>query len=234
MFAHSDHQTLDGSNSIHLQPGKSGHNQSLEESHLPPTSHHERRCARHPKTLKICVRTWHRETTRGSGDICYHQDRNAGRPVLAPSSFGLPRSARVDTLPTCYLILEIILLFRYIEALSFAHYLGHGTLVTFTQVQSTLSDNNGIPVGGHCPFHHVPVFLTNTSSFSVLSAAQGRLFAWIIRSHWRAYEVCDLRYCAQRRTHSGASSVQLCQGMQIRQAIPLQHFIFLVHRLARL
>ncbi|KAF8845328.1 Translin [Paxillus ammoniavirescens] len=34
---------------------------------------------------------------------------------------------------------------EYIEALSFAHYLGHGTLVTFTQVQSTLSDNNGVP-----------------------------------------------------------------------------------------
>ncbi|KAF9243875.1 Translin [Melanogaster broomeanus] len=34
---------------------------------------------------------------------------------------------------------------EYVEALSFAHYLGHGTLVTFTQVQSTLSDSNGVP-----------------------------------------------------------------------------------------
>ncbi|KIJ68664.1 hypothetical protein HYDPIDRAFT_106900 [Hydnomerulius pinastri MD-312] len=34
---------------------------------------------------------------------------------------------------------------EYIEALSFAHYLGYGTLVTFNQVQSSLSDDNGAP-----------------------------------------------------------------------------------------
>ncbi|KAH7883828.1 Translin [Phlebopus sp. FC_14] len=33
---------------------------------------------------------------------------------------------------------------EYIEALSFAHYLGHGTLVTYSHVQRTLSDNNGV------------------------------------------------------------------------------------------
>ncbi|KAG9314583.1 Translin [Chiua virens] len=34
---------------------------------------------------------------------------------------------------------------EYIEALGFAHYLGHGTLVTFGQVQAALSDDHGVP-----------------------------------------------------------------------------------------
>ncbi|KAF8446189.1 Translin [Boletus edulis BED1] len=34
---------------------------------------------------------------------------------------------------------------EYIEALSFAHYLGHGTLITFNQVQAALSDDLGAP-----------------------------------------------------------------------------------------
>lgn len=35
---------------------------------------------------------------------------------------------------------------RYIEALGFAHYLEHGTLVSYQEVQLSLSDENGIPV----------------------------------------------------------------------------------------
>jgi hypothetical protein len=35
---------------------------------------------------------------------------------------------------------------EYIEALGFAHYLEHGTLVTFDQAQTTLSDANGVLV----------------------------------------------------------------------------------------
>ncbi|RDB28523.1 Translin-associated protein X [Hypsizygus marmoreus] len=34
---------------------------------------------------------------------------------------------------------------EYIEALSFAHYLEHGTLITFQQVQDTLCDPDGVP-----------------------------------------------------------------------------------------
>ncbi|KAH7914509.1 Translin [Hygrophoropsis aurantiaca] len=34
---------------------------------------------------------------------------------------------------------------EYIEALSFAHYLEHGTLITYDQVQATLSDTSGVP-----------------------------------------------------------------------------------------
>ncbi|KAJ7597611.1 Translin [Mycena floridula] len=33
---------------------------------------------------------------------------------------------------------------EYIEALSFAHYLEHGTLITFSQVQASLCDSNGV------------------------------------------------------------------------------------------
>lgn len=35
---------------------------------------------------------------------------------------------------------------EYIEALSFAHYLDHGTLITFEQVEETLRDSDGVPV----------------------------------------------------------------------------------------
>lgn len=35
---------------------------------------------------------------------------------------------------------------EYIEALSFAHYLEHGTLITFNEVQETLVDPQGVPV----------------------------------------------------------------------------------------
>jgi len=35
---------------------------------------------------------------------------------------------------------------EYIEALSFAHFLEHGSLVTFQQVQQTLCDVDGVPV----------------------------------------------------------------------------------------
>ena len=35
---------------------------------------------------------------------------------------------------------------EYIEALSFAYFLDHGSLITFDQVQATLSDTDGIPV----------------------------------------------------------------------------------------
>jgi hypothetical protein len=35
---------------------------------------------------------------------------------------------------------------EFIEALSFMHYLEHGNLVTFGDVQRTLSDHNGVPV----------------------------------------------------------------------------------------
>lgn len=35
---------------------------------------------------------------------------------------------------------------EYIEALSFTHFLEHGSLVTFDQVQQTLCDPDGVPV----------------------------------------------------------------------------------------
>lgn len=35
---------------------------------------------------------------------------------------------------------------EYIEALSFAYFLDHGSLITFDEVQATLSDKDGIPV----------------------------------------------------------------------------------------
>ena len=35
---------------------------------------------------------------------------------------------------------------EYIEALSFAHYLEHGTLIKLEQVQDTLRDADGVPV----------------------------------------------------------------------------------------
>ncbi len=39
---------------------------------------------------------------------------------------------------------------EYIEALSFAHFLEHGTLITLPQVQQTLCDSDGVPVRTCC------------------------------------------------------------------------------------
>jgi hypothetical protein len=47
---------------------------------------------------------------------------------------------------------------EYIEALGFAHYLEHGTLVTFDQVQNSLRDDDGILVRTHAyALHRVAV-----------------------------------------------------------------------------
>lgn len=35
---------------------------------------------------------------------------------------------------------------EYIEALAFAHYLEHDALITYDDVQRTLSDSDGVPV----------------------------------------------------------------------------------------
>ena len=40
---------------------------------------------------------------------------------------------------------------EYIEALSFAHYLETGQLVSFAQVQQSLSDEQGVPVRNYDP-----------------------------------------------------------------------------------
>lgn len=49
---------------------------------------------------------------------------------------------------------------EYIEALSFAYFLDHGSLITFDQVQATLSDPEGIPVTSHLiiyPKYLIPI-----------------------------------------------------------------------------
>jgi len=45
---------------------------------------------------------------------------------------------------------------EYIEALSFAHYLEHKTLIKFDQVQDTLRDSDGVPVRTH---NYYPVYI---------------------------------------------------------------------------
>lgn len=46
---------------------------------------------------------------------------------------------------------------EYIEALSFAHYLEHKTLVSYEQVQSSLSDDEGSPASLIHPAKHTPL-----------------------------------------------------------------------------
>lgn len=45
---------------------------------------------------------------------------------------------------------------EYIEALSFAHYLETGKLVSFDEVQKSISDDKGTPV---CSCHHRVIYL---------------------------------------------------------------------------
>lgn len=86
---------------------------------------------------------------------------------------------------------------EYIEALSFAHYLEFGTLITFVQVQETICDVNGVPVrvprylrsyGAHPSVYRVYIDTTSVhlclarSLNVVLSSDNTRLSAGLIRS----------------------------------------------------
>jgi len=62
---------------------------------------------------------------------------------------------------------------EYIEALSFAYYLDHGTLVTFDEVQQTLADPQGNPVW-FMYIHCDPVFVSE-QIYAVLPLAHRRL-----------------------------------------------------------
>jgi len=70
--------------------------------------------------------------------------------------------------------------FRYIEALGFAHYLEHGTLVSYEEVQLTLSDENGIPVRMlHVNHTRMAEFCTLRVT-SVFHYSEGRLLAGLV------------------------------------------------------
>ncbi|KAF8559331.1 Translin [Imleria badia] len=76
---------------------------------------------------------------------------------------------------------------EYIEALSFAHFLGHGTLVTFNEVQAALSDD-----------HDVPYFPLPKEDYLLgLSDLTGELMRFAISGisrkggHARAVRVCN-------------------------------------------
>lgn len=62
---------------------------------------------------------------------------------------------------------------EYIEALSFTHYLDHGNLITFEQVQNTLCDTSGKPVSLE------PITYSDLTH-TVLSIGGLRLFTRII------------------------------------------------------
>jgi hypothetical protein len=77
---------------------------------------------------------------------------------------------------------------EYIEALSFAHYLEHGTLIKFEHVQNTLRDADGVPVRthNHCPvyWHTHNAFLCSSMFWLVFSFDNLRLPFGSVRSDW--------------------------------------------------
>jgi hypothetical protein len=66
---------------------------------------------------------------------------------------------------------------EYIEALSFAHYLEHKTLITFEQVQNTLCDADAVPVRYSARTY---CFRVNALGMPVFPAAGVRLFPWSV------------------------------------------------------
>jgi predicted translin family RNA/ssDNA-binding protein len=113
---------------------------------------------------------------------------------------------------------------EYIEALSFAHYLEYKTLVTFDQVQRSLSDENGVPVRIYA-LHitctpRVIWFRSIVFSFADLGLSAGSL-----GFDWRTHALYNIRAQSQRRALKGQRCMRLCQRMQGRQEVPPLLFI---------
>lgn len=97
---------------------------------------------------------------------------------------------------------------EYIEALSFVHYLEHGSLVTFDQVQQTICDpDTGVPVRPRNHSHVYPAcimpFVTLSPCDTVLPVSGLRLPSRPLRSHRRTHAVCDL--CSRSTGRAGES-----------------------------
>jgi len=99
---------------------------------------------------------------------------------------------------------------EYIEAISFAHYLAHDSLITWKDIQDHLSDKSGTPVRflfyvSHRTSRLGKRWLTITPfPRLVFSSADRRLFAGRVRPHGRAYALRHHRHSAQGRAgHRG-------------------------------
>jgi hypothetical protein len=116
---------------------------------------------------------------------------------------------------------------EYIEALSLAHYLEHGTLITLEQVQRSLSDDDGIPVRFvffFAPVHVVVIHKRSPLISEVFPITRVGLPLGVIRPDWRIDENGDIRPRQERRPETRERCMRLCQGMQIRWVIfPLSH-----------
>lgn len=86
---------------------------------------------------------------------------------------------------------------EYIEALSFANFLDHGSLITFDQVQATLSDPKGNPVRHMCHMIHLSIYL-DLQYITVFSITGFRLFSRSIGSHWGAYALRYIWHLTER------------------------------------
>lgn len=89
---------------------------------------------------------------------------------------------------------------EYIEALSFAHYLQHGTLIPYGEVQKSLSDESGSPVRS-IPSTTLPSI--DRASLAVFPSSHVGLHSRPVRSDWRAYAFRHFFYLEARRPHQG-------------------------------
>ena len=115
---------------------------------------------------------------------------------------------------------------EFIEALSFMHYLEYGTLVTFGDVQRTLSDGHGVPVS----MHIVPIRLPGMTirNPAVFHSAPGRLSSGSIGPDWGAHAFRYIRHFQTRRAFKSKRCLCLRQALQSRQATPSLHQLLLL------
>lgn len=92
---------------------------------------------------------------------------------------------------------------EYIEALSFVHFLETGKLISFSDVQHSLSDESD---GLVCP-QYVLSFGYSVDSFAALSASTGRLLAWVVRFDRRTHALCNFCHLAAWGSHKSQRSL---------------------------
>jgi hypothetical protein len=103
---------------------------------------------------------------------------------------------------------------EYIEALSFVHYIEHGRLVSYEQVQAILCDDTGHHVGpvyaifGTCTLRNRPGLST------ALPATVVRLCPWDMRPHWRVDAPRHLFDIQAQRPHESLADLPIRQRLQ--------------------
>lgn len=113
---------------------------------------------------------------------------------------------------------------EYIEALAFAHYLEHNSLVTFTEVQRSLSDDGGAAVSG---LSFVGIDRRADALIHAVFSTHGRrLPTRPVRPHWGADALRHIRDPAQRWPGQGGRGLRIRPELQSRCVPPRAPFSY--------